>query len=657
MRYASLALALLVWAADAAAQRAPAVDFQRDVLPIFRSRCITCHGPDQQMGGLRLDRRRDALRGGTQTDIGPGNADGSRLYHRLIGTSFGTRMPPGGAPLPDDEVDIIRRWIDEGAAWPDAASGEAPPVPVDTDAQRLIDAIRTGDARAVDVALRAAAAVRARALNGRGAGGTTPLMAAALYGNAALVKRLIALGAEVDARSPVGATALMWAVPETAKMRPLLEAGADVDARTDEGRTPLLIVSGIAGSRAAARLLLDYGADVAATRGDASVLREAARADDPELFQLLLEAGAPRASVSARFVRTTCGRCAAAIGAGDPLPLHPPESNAAATAPIYDPGRLAIPTPLGPMPVTGAAIRAAVDRSLPLLQEVSAAFVRQTGCASCHHNSLVSLASAAARTHGYHVPAAQETAAAAFMPPYLESWRERALQNIPIAGGPDTVSYLLVGMAADGYAPDAASDAHVIGLARRQEVDGHWAVQTLRPPIESNDVEVTAMSARALRLFAPASRRAEFDKAVDRARAWLVNATPVDTEELAFKVLGLVWSGASRSAIADAARELAAAQREDGGWSQNERRGSDAYATGEALVALRESGAVAAADPTVRRGVAYLLSTQFEDGSWFVDSRSVPIQAYFDSGFPFGVNQWISTAATAWATWALVVAE
>ncbi len=48
------------------------IAFRRDVQPIFRDRCGSCHGQEMQMGGRRLDRRRDELRGGSQTDIGPG---------------------------------------------------------------------------------------------------------------------------------------------------------------------------------------------------------------------------------------------------------------------------------------------------------------------------------------------------------------------------------------------------------------------------------------------------------------------------------------------------------------------------------------------------------------------------------------------------------
>jgi hypothetical protein len=85
--------------------------------------------------------------------------------------------------------------------------------------------------------------------------------------------------------------------------------------------------------------------------------------------------------------------------------------------------------------------------------------------------------------------------------------------------------------------------------------------------------------------------------------------------------------------------------------------GTDAYATGQALVALRESGSIAADAPAYRKGLAYLLRTQIDDGSWVVESRAVPIQAYFESGFPYGVNQWISAAATGWATAALALAR
>ncbi|HEV1288299.1 MAG TPA: c-type cytochrome domain-containing protein, partial [Bryobacteraceae bacterium] len=78
------------------AQTPDKVDFRRDIRPLFQEKCIGCHGPAQQMGGMRLDRRSSAMGIRSGTTIGPGNADGSRLYLKLISTKFGGRMPPTG---------------------------------------------------------------------------------------------------------------------------------------------------------------------------------------------------------------------------------------------------------------------------------------------------------------------------------------------------------------------------------------------------------------------------------------------------------------------------------------------------------------------------------------------------------------------------------
>ena len=66
------------------AQTPAKVDFRRDVQPILKSNCYGCHGPAQQMNNYRLDRRRDALRGGTIAVIAPGSSQSSHLYLRLI---------------------------------------------------------------------------------------------------------------------------------------------------------------------------------------------------------------------------------------------------------------------------------------------------------------------------------------------------------------------------------------------------------------------------------------------------------------------------------------------------------------------------------------------------------------------------------------------
>ena len=85
-------------------------------------------------------------------------------------------------------------------------------------------------------------------------------------------------------------------------------------------------------------------------------------------------------------------------------------------------------------------------------------------------------------------------------------------------------------------------------------------------------------------------------------------------------------------------------------------RRSDAYATGQALIALAEAGVVKPSHPVYKRGVRLLLGTQLADGSWHVQSRAVPLQPYFNSKFPHAADQFISAAATNWATMALVFA-
>lgn len=116
---------------------------------------------------------------------------------------------------------------------------------------------------------------------------------------------------------------------------------------------------------------------------------------------------------------------------------------------------------------------------------------------------------------------------------------------------------------------------------------------------------------------------------------------------------GLEWSGAEKQEVAAAGRAVLAMQRADGGWAQLETLGTDAYATGKALVALRETGVLQPADAAYRQGVRYLMNSQQQDGSWIVKSRAFPFQPLKESGFPHGRDQWISAAGTAWASMAL----
>src|SRR5262245_39588382 len=102
--------------------RAPAADsveFQRDIRPIFANRCVTCHGPNKQKGGLRLDDPITALKGGNSgAVIVPRDSAKSRLLMVVAGLDSELKMPPQGQSLSARQVGLIRAWIDQGAKWP-----------------------------------------------------------------------------------------------------------------------------------------------------------------------------------------------------------------------------------------------------------------------------------------------------------------------------------------------------------------------------------------------------------------------------------------------------------------------------------------------------------------------------------------------------------
>src|SRR5580692_3599118 len=126
------------------AQTRAKVDFRTEIQPLFQQHCSECHGSTQQMGGMRLDRRSSAMAVYGGTTIGPGNAEGSRLYLKLIGTKYGGQMPPTGA-LSREQIKLVKDWIDQGAEWPDDVAGERPPTVANTRAARVMDALRAAD--------------------------------------------------------------------------------------------------------------------------------------------------------------------------------------------------------------------------------------------------------------------------------------------------------------------------------------------------------------------------------------------------------------------------------------------------------------------------------------------------------------------------------
>ncbi|HWB10207.1 MAG TPA: PSD1 and planctomycete cytochrome C domain-containing protein [Pirellulales bacterium] len=114
-----LGLLVLKFALTAPAAQAQSVDYVRDIRPILAKHCYECHGPDKQKSGLRLDTVAATKEGGySGAAVVPGKSGESLLLTALTGTGDVPRMPEGRPPLSEAEIELVKAWIDQGAAAP-----------------------------------------------------------------------------------------------------------------------------------------------------------------------------------------------------------------------------------------------------------------------------------------------------------------------------------------------------------------------------------------------------------------------------------------------------------------------------------------------------------------------------------------------------------
>src|SRR5262249_10554877 len=233
------------------------------------------------------------------------------------------------------------------------------------------------------------------------------------------------------------------------------------------------------------------------------------------------------------------------------------------------------------------SIQTALERSVPLLQKADAVFLQNGGCVSCHHNTFTSMTVSLARKGGVKVVEQAARDQQKKIGAYIETWRERALQGVGIPGESSAISYILLGLAAANYPPEAATDALARFLKSQQGPDGAWRAFGHRPPMAPGDIQATAASLRSLQVYGPKAPRAKYDEAIGRATKWLMKAQPQNTDERVFQLFGLAWAGVKpdHEIIKRDVRELLTLQRADGGWSQLPTLASDAYATGQVLLA------------------------------------------------------------------------
>lgn len=306
------------------------------------------------------------------------------------------------------------------------------------------------------------------------------------------------------------------------------------------------------------------------------------------------------------------------------------------------------------------AVREAVAKALPVLWKGVEGHTDNRTCVTCHNHAVPLLAVATARDRGFAVSEKALAGQVEFITDHLAGMRDRLRQGSgpgpsPIGGGTDTTGYILLAFDAVGKAPDANTTAVVEYTLRVASDRDHWGGSGNRPPTEASPFSTTYNAIRGLRRYGQSEQQERIEKRIAAARGWLLKTPAKDTEDRVFRLLGLKAAGAADEEVAKATKELLGTQRADGGWGQLDAMDSDPYATGTALVALHQAGGVATDDPAYRRGLVFLLGTQLDDGSWHVRTRSRPIQQYFESGFPHKRDQFISCAATGWATTALAL--
>ena len=473
------------------------------------------------------------------------------------------------------------------------------------------------------------------------ANGLTPLMAAAVRGDVVALGSLVTKKANVNAQNGAGETALMFAAtngrPEAVRF--LLERGADARIRSKRNETALGN-AGTAGVEETVRLLLDHGAEVNVRniRGFSPLMLAASSDAIPSgAVRLLLAKGAD--TTYKGDYDETARDLASKRGDSDVTMLLGGSVQKPASPALVSHAR-----------ADTLSISHAVEKALVLLEKQSYNFIRIAGCNSCHSQDLPSAAAGLARSRGLHAPREIPQLPASMMP------SPERLIDFAVVSAPST-AWELVDFGMNGVPRNAYTDAAVRFIKAMQTPEGNWSSnESRRPPMNAGDYQAAAVTIYALKHYGPPAEQASTNQAIAKAVAWLDGGSPELTQDRAFKAIALAWADEGSESAKRAARNVISMQRADGGWSQIPGTESDAYATGQALYALHIAGKMSMADPVFRKGIDYLLRTQAADGSWHVKSRSIWLQPYFESGFPYGQDQFISAAGTAWASMALTVA-
>jgi mannose/cellobiose epimerase-like protein (N-acyl-D-glucosamine 2-epimerase family) len=295
-----------------------------------------------------------------------------------------------------------------------------------------------------------------------------------------------------------------------------------------------------------------------------------------------------------------------------------------------------------------------LDRALAVVQKAAASYPKHRQCFSCHHQTMPMLAMVTVRKQHGVIDEKLLQDQAEFTHKSFKGELNGLKAGKGIGGKAMTVGYGLWALKLADWKPDEVTEAMVAYLLKTQNEEGYWTGQVIRPPFEEYYFTATVLAIQGMKQYATPGQRSSADAAIAKAKNWLIATGAKGQEDKVFRLWGLPLLGDKSKEFDTARQSVMAGQKDDGGWAQTEDMKSDAYATGQTLFVLQQIG-INPSDQAYQRGVQFLLRTQCADGSWFVKTRSRPIQTYFDNGDPHGTDQFISTPATAWALTALAV--
>jgi len=299
-------------------------------------------------------------------------------------------------------------------------------------------------------------------------------------------------------------------------------------------------------------------------------------------------------------------------------------------------------------------IRTAVDKSLPLL-EISADYSRsERSCFTCHHVSFPAITANAAWQRGFKVDQTNLDAQLKRTHAELTSDVERFLQGRFPNGKGDQIGHAMWLLKDLGWQAEQTTADAVRFLVGHDQDHPTWMPDANRPPTVGSPFTTTFVVLQALDFYQPSDLSYEHRKRRRSAVGWLRETASFDTEDMVYRLRALHLVDPEAAENKTEAQKLLEAQREDGGWAQLPQMNTDAYATGTALAALVDTGQLKTDSPQYQAGTDFLLNRQKEDGSWHVESRTQPRQPFYNSLFPHQKDQFISAAASAWATYALV---